>query len=184
MTKMKLTMNDQLCIKQTKAGLVYRGRKAFLSNWFPSKIKIHLFGTMHTFESVEQGYFYIKMKEIGNETMANKVMSLPTARQIKNACKRYKAPSNHHWKRVSFGYMETLMMSKYEQDESARKQLLDTGDVNLIEGCRSHIWGGGHAYSSTAYDNGKPIRGQNRHGKITMNIREILREFPNESTRL
>ena len=48
--------------------------------------------------------------------------------------------------------------------------LIETGDLNLIEGTSSSFWGGGEPYESDAYDH-DDVHGLNHQGYMLVHLR-------------
>lgn len=71
----------------------------------------------------------------------------------------------HDWEEIKTEVMKQIVMNKFSRDKHLRLALLQTGDMELIEG---NTWG------DTIWGkvNG---RGQNRLGKILMEVRTELR---------
>ena len=61
-------------------------------------------------------------------------------------------------------------IAKFRDNPDLMEALIETGDLNLIEGTRSSFWGGGEEYESEAYDN-DDIHGKNHQGYIVVGVR-------------
>ena len=68
--------------------------------------------------------------------------------------------------------MDEVLIAKFTQNPSLKEQLLDTGDVELIEGNTWHdnYWGNCTCSKCSG------IIGRNQLGKTLMNIREEIRK--------
>lgn len=137
----------------------FRGEYAFLSNFYPCKIKVEDL----TFGSIEAAYQALKCKDYTDMVQFCNLSPKEAkyrARVLKEAGK-----CRSNWDDLSLDVMENLIRMKFTMHQDLKQKLLDTGDAELIEGnyWKDYFWG---------VCNGV---GENHLGKILMKIREELR---------
>lgn len=132
----------------------FRGRYFFLSNFYPASIR---YGN-HTFLNNEAAFQAMKCPSRANE------FYLLNPSEAKRLGRRVKLRED--WEEVKELVMYEICYHKFNQNPDICKMLLDTGDVELIEGNTwgDQVWG---------VCNGI---GENRLGKILMRIRDELKE--------
>jgi len=132
----------------------FTGPNFFLSNFFPYGV---WYGGM-LYPSTENAYQAAKSEDL---SMREKFISI-SAGQAKRLGKSIKYRSD--WENVKEGIMLELNRKKFS-DGYLRNQLVATGDREIIEGNNHYdkIWG--------AVWNGKEWVGENKLGKILMQIR-------------
>ena len=135
----------------------FRGENSFLSNMSGSSFKVG----QETYPTVE--HFFQAMKTTDPVERA-KILAAKTAGEAKKIGKTVTLRKN--WNQVREEVMETGLRAKFQQNPELKKKLLDTGDVDLIEG---NTWGD----TFWGEVNGK---GQNKLGKLLMKIRSELME--------
>ena len=150
----------------------FRGRFVFLSNFYPCKIE-------HKgieYPSVE--HYYVALKVTGMQFIDGVYYTAPDFREliarildagdVKKLGRRVKVRSDWNEKKLEF--MEWGIREKFK-DPKLGEMLLDTGDLELIEGNNWHdVY---YGKCSCHKCNGS---GENYLGKILMKIREELRQ--------
>lgn len=133
----------------------FRGEHYFLSNFSPSEICIQNI----KYPTVEHAYQ--AMKAINNEDrkLISNANTPKEAKRLGNT-----VVCREDWERVRLVVMRGLVFMKFIINTNLRKQLIDTGDEELIEGnwWKDTFWG---------VCNGV---GENNLGKILMEIRKCL----------
>jgi ribA/ribD-fused uncharacterized protein len=93
---------------------------------------------------------------------------LPFTTMTPGQAKKYgrKVELRKDWEEVKVGIMRDIVKAKFDQDPILKEKLIDTGDVQLIEGNKWHdyFWG---------VCNGK---GKNTLGIILMDLRKAYKE--------
>jgi ribA/ribD-fused uncharacterized protein len=93
-----------------------------------------------------------------------KILATKTAGEAKKIGKTVTLRKN--WNQIREEVMETGLRAKFQQNPELKKRLIDTGDVNLIEG---NTWG-------DTFWGEVDGKGQNKLGKLLMKIRDELME--------
>ena len=109
----------------------------FLSNFHPCTIKLE----DASCTSLEQAYFYIMAKDIGNMEIAQLILNTHAPRKIKKLGSSLIATTK--WNNKSAQVMFDLLNMKYEQNPQLRKKLITTGNKRLVESTQSMFWGCG-----------------------------------------
>jgi len=133
----------------------FRGENAFLSNMSESSFKVG----QETYPTVE--HFFQAMKTTDSAQRA-KILAAKTAGEAKKIGRTVTLRKN--WTQIREEVMETALRAKFQQNPELKKKLIDTGDVELIEG---NTWGD----TFWGQVNGK---GSNKLGKLLMKIRDEL----------
>lgn len=158
---------------------VFRGRFVFLSNFFPCKIEHQGI----SYPSVE--HYYIALKVTTLQFIDGRYYTAPDFRElismikdpsdVKKLGRRIKIRSD--WDQKKLGFMEWGIREKFK-DPKLAQMLLETGDLELIEGNKWHdIYWGVCACSKCGGD------GQNHLGKTLMKIRSELKVSATEESR-
>lgn len=136
----------------------FDGPYRFLSNFIIGQNKITFEGD--EYPTVEHAYQAAKTLSAQERAM---VLTYATASGAKKVGKALTLRKD--WEQVKLGIMNDLVRQKFKDPQLAQ-QLLDTGDVQLIEGnwWNDTFWGVSHG------------RGENHLGKILMAIRDELRK--------
>lgn len=128
-----------------------------------------------TFSTSEAAYQYEKFCFIDSNgesswreqnLIAEQILKAPSAHEAFKIAERNKALRRRDWDAVKFDVMRQILRAKVAQHDYVRRQLLATGDRELVEDSwRDDVWGWG------------PDRqGQNMLGRIWMEIRAELRQ--------
>jgi N-glycosidase YbiA len=128
----------------------------YMSNFYRSKLTIY----GRTWATVEHAY---QAQKCLDDKEYNEIHEAKTPRIARNLGQQVKMRKD--WDSVKYSVMEECVRAKFTQDEFIRKELLATGDEELIEDSPvDSYWGCG-----------ADGRGQNMLGKILMKIREELK---------
>lgn len=136
----------------------FQGQYRFLSNFYPARIRPY--PNMETCESVEHAYQAAKAKR-KEDYLA--IMSCESPGIAKRMGRRIAIRDD--WERIKDEVMLYFVRQKFYDNRNLGRLLLATGDAELIEGnhWNDQYWG---------VCNGK---GQNKLGKILMQVREELK---------
>lgn len=150
----------------------FRGRFVFLSNFYPCKIEHKGIN----YPSVE--HYYVALKVTGMQFIdgvyytgadfRELVARIPDAGDVKKVGKIVKVRGD--WEEKKLEFMEWGVREKFK-DPNLASMLLDTGDLQLIEGNNWHdnYWG-----VCSCHKCGD--RGENHLGRILMSIRDELKQ--------
>lgn len=140
----------------------FNGEYSFLSNFYPAKVTV----------------FGIEYQNAEAAFQACKTLDINVRRtQFSNATASEAKTLGHHislrvdWGLVKFAYMKEVCKRKFQQNPDLLAKLLATRDEELVEGNCWHdnLWG------NCTCKNCSNIHGENRLGKILMDIREQYR---------
>ncbi len=133
----------------------FDGQFDFLSNFYPSTVLMDFV----TYKTVEHAYQAAKTLDITERYI---IADLPNPGQAKRAGRKVKLRPD--WESIKIEIMTNLVREKFTKHPMLAKQLLDTGDREIIEGNTwgDYFWG---------VCKGK---GENNLGKILMKIRSEL----------
>lgn len=134
----------------------FSGDYRFLSNFYPARAIVNGLA----FRSVEHAYQATKTLDMGARV---EIMRAATPGQAKRLGQKVELRSD--WEVLKLDIMYRLVRQKFTADKDLRRQLLATGDRDLIEG---NTWGD----TFWGVCNGE---GQNHLGKILMKVRKELR---------
>lgn len=154
--------------KQTiNGGVAFASEWSPLSNLYPSRF-VHQ-GVM--FESSEQCYQHRKALFEEDDETADYILSLTDPVECKKAGGSIQ--SSKEWNDTCEEVMLEVIRSKFEQNESIRKFLLNTKDALLYEATKGEFWGIDSVINAkeTHEEQGK---GKNRFGLILIALRSEL----------
>jgi len=137
----------------------FQGQYRWLSNFWPSPFVLD---GIH-FPTVEHGYQAYKASD-GQEFV--RILDARSPGEAKRLGKRVKLRMN--WEAIKDGVMLALVRAKFEQNPDLAAKLIATGDEELVEG---NTWG------DTYWGVCRGV-GQNKLGKILMNVRQELAALP------
>lgn len=131
-----LRMSDAKMVDTVK-GIAFQSKHAFLSNFFPCKIKHN--GIQ--FESSEHAYQYSRATFFGFHTTAENARRASKAEEAKRACSNL--PSSKEWDMAKPKTMKDIICAKFAQNLDLQHRLLQTGDRPLLEATYDSYWGCG-----------------------------------------
>jgi ribA/ribD-fused uncharacterized protein len=141
----------------------FRKKYFFLSNFYPCEIR----ASGKVYASAEHAYHACKTL---NEEEREKVRLAPTPAKAKSLGR--KVTMQEGWdKGKKVIVMKAIQVYKYTKNEFLKKQLLATGDTDLIEGnihC-DNFWG--DCWCPDCRD----IKGENMLGELLMQVRDEIR---------
>jgi ribA/ribD-fused uncharacterized protein len=140
----------------------FDGEYRFLSNFWPATVVLD--GLMYP--TVEHAYQAAKTDVFACRLV---IQAADTPGQAKRLGRRM--PLRPDWERVKQDVMASLLRQKFAPGTGLADQLLATGYEGLIEGNSWHDNYWGVCYCPKCCN-----RGQNRLGKLLMNIRKELRD--------
>jgi len=130
-----------------------------------------------TFPTVEHYFQWSKAKLFGDAEIQNKIMKTASPKSVKTYGKKVKGFDEEAWNEKKDSVMRTAVKAKLMQHPDILKKLRETGTRPIAEADpRGKYWGiGTSAETSKAKD---PSRwpGQNKMGKILMELRDELKE--------
>lgn len=142
---------------------------AWLSNFQPCLVVLRIdkdTGENLMFTSAEAAFHYFKTKSVEYRTKIYNCIKAYDARYQGSA--KAGCPMRKDWHEIRRDVMFRVVLAKYSQNTMLAKWLLETGDAELVELApwdKEGFWG--------TDESGK---GNNESGKITMEVREILRD--------
>ncbi len=138
----------------------FTGEFRFLSNFHPSEVELNGM----KFPTVEHAYQAAKSLDGAERDTIRRRQTPGQAKQMGQKIKL-----RRDWNTVKVPIMENLLRQKFNR-EPLKKQLLDTGDKELIEGNRwgDNFWGKVIGHDGNLY-------GKNHLGRLLMKIRRDLR---------
>ena len=159
-----------LATKRDEDIVMFYGRDAFLSNFYPSNFTMDA----KKFYTVEQYYQYKKACAAGDQDTADLIMKTMD-------------PSEHHRMARKFGtdvwnnqtaveIMEEGVAAKFTQNPELKALLLDTGTKQITE-CNKYetFWANGLSLHDQNSSNRNMWRGKNHLGNILVKVRDDLR---------
>lgn len=137
----------------------FRGDRYFLSNFYPCKFEYNGI----EYQCSEAAY---QAQKFSNK----EIFSDMTAKEAKRYSATTMADDIRAFDKVTI--MKEILYCKFTQNKNLKKKLLDTGDEKLVEYNSWHdtYWG----------VDANTNKGQNKLGKILMEIRSELKEKQNE----
>ena len=128
------------------------------------------------YPTVEHYFQAMKAKEFKDEEVYKKIVATKTPKAAKAAGKKVKNFITEFWDSRREQIMEKGVRAKFVQHPELRKELLETGDKIIGKADpRNTFWGIGTGMSSEKAKSPSKWRGQNKLGKLLMEIRESLR---------
>ena len=152
-------------IRLTKAGIIFSGETAFLSN--KSRAEFVYDGTPYT--STEQGFHHLGAAHHLDFDLAEKILKEQNTTKIKTLSHDY--PRSLEWERIGPHKLYKLNKEKYRQNPELLAKLVATAPHRLIEASVDQRWGGAAPYSSGIYDQGI-VPGRNLFGDKLTSLRD------------
>ena len=132
-----------------------------INNWSAHAVKIW----SKTFPTLEHAYHYRKYSD-NNPEIAEEILSSPSPWAAMQVDRRHMDKRRDDWDQVKVAIMTELARAKVAQNQDVRECLLKTGKKQIIENSPwDDFWGCG-----------AKGKGENRMGKILVQIREELKE--------
>ena len=135
----------------------FQGEYRFLSNFWPAQVVFEGI----TYPTAEHAYQAAKSLDAAER---QRIAAAPTPAEAKRAGRALQQRDD--WESAKFDVMERVVRDKFTRNPELRRQLLATGDAELIEGNTwgDRVWGVYHG------------EGENRLGRILMRVRAELRK--------
>ena len=145
----------------------------FLSNMFEAPIQVDGL----TFATVEHYFQWSKAKQFGDADIQSKILKTVSPKSAKAYGKKVKPFDAKVWGDMADTVMKTAVKAKFSQNAELRKKLLETGDKILAEADpRGKYWGIGTSSDTSKASDPTRWPGQNKMGKILMELRSELKE--------
>ena len=142
------------------------------SNWYPVTFEVDGI----TYSSSEQYMMHQKALLFHDEKTAAKILEETDQLTIKRLGREVTPFNGDIWRRNNMSLMKKGLLAKFSQNEDILKELLDTGDAILAECApRDTIWGIGLGLSNPKHQDPSCWRGENRLGRVLMQVREELK---------
>ncbi|HBN11014.1 MAG TPA: DUF1768 domain-containing protein [Ruminococcus sp.] len=143
----------------------------YLSNWFESSFKIDNI----EFVSMEQYMMYEKAVLFNDMEIAAQILKLSDAATVKSLGRAVRNYNDVLWNGVRQIVIYKGLIQKFSQNESLKKQLLETSPHILAEcAVNDKIWGIGLSMKDENRFNMKKWSGQNLLGFTLMQVRNDL----------
>lgn len=142
-----------------------------LSNWHPARFTYRGI----EFGNTEQFMMYCKAKLFNDHETAEKILRTTTPKEQKALGRQVRNFDERLWSEKCDGYVLVGCLEKFRQNPTLAKILLDTGTTELVEASPyDKIWGVGLSANDPRIQDKNQWRGQNRLGKVLMQVRETL----------
>lgn len=143
------------------------------SNWHPATFTLK----GETFDCSEQYMMWAKAMLFGDTAIAARILRTRNNPQKQKLLGRAVSGFDATvWDEASFGLVLEGCVAKFEQNPRMLKNLLDTGDAVLVEASPyDPIWGVKLDMDDPKILDPKNWQGQNRLGKVLMEVRERLK---------
>ncbi len=130
-----------------------------------------------TFPTVEHYYQWAKAKQFGDAGAQAKILKTSSAKTVKTIGKKVTPFDAGQWDERKDQVMRTAVKAKLMQHPEILKKLRDTGDTLIGEADpRDKYWGIGTSADTSFAKNPERWKGQNKLGKILMELRTELKE--------
>ncbi len=128
------------------------------------------------YKSAEHAFQAIKAKTFGDDEHFAKILKAKSAQSAKSFGKKVEKFEDSVWNEKKEDVMRNILRAKFSQNPDIRKKLLDTADKILAEANpRDTFWGIGTSASTAIAKNPSKWKGQNKLGKLLMELREELK---------
>lgn len=142
------------------------------SQWHPSTFVIEGI----TFKTAEQYMMYMKAKTFGDHEAAVKVLKTTDPREQKKIGRSVRNFDAAKWSEISRDVVYRGNRAKFTQNPAMKKQLMDTGNRELVEASPyDNIWGIGLDESDSRALDKTQWLGTNWLGEVLTKLREELK---------
>ena len=152
--------------------IYFNSEHVFMSNFSPCSISL----ADATCSCLEQAYFFLMAKDLGNQKVAQLILNTDSPREIKKIGSSLVATIE--WRNKAPQVMYDLLKLKYQQNPKLKIKLLATGTKKLYESTQSKYWGCGltiQMIDRQKKQQGRiKITGKNILGEQTEDIRREL----------
>lgn len=130
------------------------------------------------FSTVEHYFQAMKAKEFDDKEMYDKIIKTKTGKAVKALGKKVKNFVKEQWDSKRDEIMAKAVRAKFVQHPELQKELLATDDRPIGEAnARDTYWGIGTAVTSEKSKHPSKWRGQNKMGKLLMDLRKEFSEL-------
>jgi ribA/ribD-fused uncharacterized protein len=130
-----------------------------------------------TFPTVEHYFQWSKAKMFGDTDIQAKILKTASPKSVKSYGKKVKGFDEESWNAKKDEVMRTAVKAKLMQHPDILKKLRDTGDRPIAEADpRGKYWGIGTSSDTSKAKDVAKWPGQNKMGKILMELRTELKE--------
>jgi len=145
----------------------------YMSNWYPSKFVIDDFEYLH----VEQYLMSQKAKLFHDSKAYTAILKATTPKECKALGRSVVPFDSEKWDSIKHEVLKTAVRAKFEQDETLKSKLLDTGNSIIAEASPyDNVWGIGMDADAAATVEPVKWKGQNLLGIALMEVRSDLRK--------
>ena len=128
------------------------------------------------FTTAEQYMMYKKALLFEDEEVANAIMRTNNPREQKALGRKVRGFDTDVWNSVCREYVYEANYAKFTQDESLLKELMETGDREIVEASpKDRIWGIGLHYDDERVHDKSQWQGKNWLGEAIMRVRKELK---------
>ena len=128
------------------------------------------------YPTVEHYYQAMKATEFGDADMLKKIIKTKTAKAVKSAGKKVQNFNQEVWDAKKQEFMRIGVRAKFVQHPAIQTKLLETGDKLIgFADARDTFWAIGTSMSTEKAKMPSKWRGENRLGKLLMNLRDEFR---------
>jgi ribA/ribD-fused uncharacterized protein len=129
-----------------------------------------------TFPTVEHYFQWSKAKQFGDAGAQAKILKTPSPKTVKAIGKKVTPFDDAQWSERKDQVMRVAVKAKLMQHPEILKKLMDTGDRLIGEANpRDKYWGIGTSSDTAFAKNPERWKGQNKMGKILMELRTELK---------
>lgn len=151
-----------------------QGSNDILSNMSRTNLKVG----RQTYHSIEQAYHHMSALQDKDSMRANAILNEKNPFAIKARFGNRSIPCPAKSK-----IMSDLLYERTKQDSAFKQKLKESGDQILLHAVKDSFWGIGlESYQVTHPLDMNNIQGENKHGKLLMEIRENIKSKTNDST--
>ena len=161
-----------LTYRQNNEYYAFFGKANPFSNFFPAEIEIDNI----SYNCSEQYFHHAKACLFGDQETANRILESETPNEQKKLGDTIVGFKPKVWDKHCESIMKTALKAKFSQHEDLKNQLLDTGNLIMIEASPyDKLWGSGVGLYSDDCLAVTKFSGKNLLGNLLMQIRgEIL----------
>ena len=160
-------------MRTTDTHVYFFGGDCCFSNWWTTKDQFK--HGPHIFQNSEQAFMYEKAVCFNDREIANQILLTGDPKETKALGRKIKNFNAETWNIMSPHVMYSVNISKYCQNETFLKELLETGNKVLVEASPyDKIWGVGLHWSDDKILDEKNWQGKNLLGKALMDVRKFL----------
>ena len=163
---------ENISTKTTGNVTVFYTRNSILSN-FHMNTPFRADGELYN--CTEQFIQHAKAKLFNDDETAYKILRAKTSHEQCQLGKKVKGYDEHKWMNAANDILLKANLAKFDQNEHARKVLLQTGPNVLGEASKNKKWGIGLSLDDPNVTNTQHWDGRNLFGKVLENVRSQMR---------